>query len=84
MKLCKAKIHNFRGIREQEIDLRDYSILVGPNNSGKSTTIDAIRAFYEKDGFKFKHDNDFPHAETSDKESWLELTFILSEALSNK
>lgn len=79
MKLRKLHIHNFRGILDQEIILRDYSLLVGPNNSGKSTVIDAIRVFYEKDGFKFQPDNDFPRINTSDTESWVELTFSLSD-----
>ncbi|GIW56659.1 MAG: hypothetical protein KatS3mg082_3063 [Nitrospiraceae bacterium] len=79
MKLRKAHIHNFRGILDQEISLKDYSLLVGPNNSGKSTVIDAIRAFYEKDGFKFRQESDFPYGGTSDQESWVELTFSLSD-----
>jgi len=78
MKLLKAKIHNFRGILEQEITFKDYSLLVGPNNSGKSSVIDAIRVFYEKDGFKFNAQSDFPHKGASDQESWIELTFAPS------
>jgi len=79
MKLRRVKIHNFRGIIEQEIILKDYTLLVGPNNCGKSTVIDAIRAFYEQDGFKFKADSDFPHGGALDQESWVELTFRLSD-----
>ncbi len=79
MKLKKVHIHNFRGILDQEISLSDYSLLVGPNNSGKSTVIDAIRAFYEKDGFKFQPESDFPCGVTQDKDSWVELTFSLSD-----
>ena len=79
MKLRKVHIHNFRGILDQEISLKDYSLLVGPNNSGKSTVIDAIRAFYEKDGYKFNEDRDFPHVTPLDQESWVELTFCLSD-----
>ncbi|MEZ5563712.1 MAG: hypothetical protein R3F27_12235 [Gammaproteobacteria bacterium] len=40
--------------------LHSYALVVGANNSGKSTIIDCIRAFYEKDGFKFKQAADFP------------------------
>ena len=79
MKLISIKIHNYRGILDVEASLHDYSLLVGPNNSGKSSMIDAIRAFYEKDGFKFKQDNDFPLLPTADKEAWIELTFKLSD-----
>jgi len=41
--------------------LMDYSLIVGPNNAGKSTIIDAIRVFYEKDGYKYKWDRDKPY-----------------------
>jgi predicted ATP-dependent endonuclease of OLD family len=77
MKLHKVQIHNFRGILDAEVILKDYSLLVGPNNAGKSTVIDAIRAFYEKDGFKFR-ETDFPVTGAKDDDSWVELTFKLS------
>jgi hypothetical protein len=79
MKLLSIRLHNFRGILEQEVRVHSYSLLVGPNNAGKSTFIDGIRAFYEKDGFKFKPDKDFPFLKTADDESWIELKFSLSE-----
>jgi hypothetical protein len=80
MKLLSIKLHNFRGILEQEVHVHSYSLLVGPNNAGKSTFIDGVRAFYEKDGFKFKPDKDFPLFKTTDDESWIELKFSLSDA----
>lgn len=79
MKLLSIKLHNFRGILEQEVQLHAYGLFVGPNNAGKSTFIDGIRAFYEKDGFKFKPEKDFPFLETVDSESWAELVFSLSD-----
>lgn len=79
MKLIAVKIHNFRGVLDVDLTLHDYSLLVGPNNSGKSSIIDAVRAFYEKDGFKFKQDNDFPLLPVTDKESWIELSFKLTD-----
>ncbi len=79
MRLKKARLHNFRGILEQEVQFHPYSLLVGPNNAGKSTVIDGIRAFYEKDGFKYKPANDFTFLITEDDESWIELGFELTE-----
>lgn len=79
MKLNSIVIHNFRGMLDAVIIAFDYTLLVGANNSGKSTVIDAIRAFYEKDGFKYKHDRDFPFIESTDAESWIELTFKLND-----
>ena len=79
MKLTTVQIHNFRGVLDQAVILKSYGLLVGPNNAGKSSVIDAIRAFYEKDGFKFKKETDFPHLQTSDQESWIELVFALTD-----
>ncbi|MDD5309097.1 MAG: AAA family ATPase, partial [Deltaproteobacteria bacterium] len=67
-------------MHDAALNLFDYNLLVGPNNAGKSTVIDAIRAFYEKDGFKYKHDRDFPFIAAKDQESWVELIFRLSDA----
>lgn len=79
MKLKFLSIHNFRGIINAEMAFHPYTLIVGANNSGKSTIIDCIRAFYEKDGFKFKKEADFPLKGDADKESWIELTFALTD-----
>jgi len=78
MKLIHISIHNFRGIIDASMRFHPYTLVVGANNSGKSTIIDCIRAFYEKDGFKFKKEADFPLKGATDQESWVELTFSLS------
>ena len=79
MKLNRVKIRNFRGILEQEFNAHPYTLIVGANNGGKSTVIDCIRAFYEKDGYKFKEASDFPLVATADKESWIEMEFALTD-----
>lgn len=80
MQLISLQIHNFRGIREfaTPIELHDYTLLVGPNNAGKSTVIDAIRAFYEKDSFRFVVERDMPQG-VMVTESWIELEFSLTD-----
>lgn len=44
MKLEKITIKNFRRIGEAEINLASSSFIIGPNNYGKSSVIDAIEA----------------------------------------
>lgn len=79
MKIEHIKIHNFRSIKDGEFDLENYNLLIGENNSGKSTVINALRTFYENDGLKFSAGRDFPKFETEDKESWIEIEFSLTE-----
>ncbi|WP_081623665.1 MULTISPECIES: ATP-dependent endonuclease [unclassified Thioalkalivibrio] len=74
MKAVEIKIHNFRSICDASITLAEYGILVGVNNAGKTTVIDAIRAFYGK-GVKFDKSRDFPHKGAEDNESWVEIEF---------
>jgi predicted ATP-dependent endonuclease of OLD family len=78
MRLEKVVIHNFRGIIDESFIAKEFTLLVGANNGGKSTVVDAIRAFYEKDGFKFKRERDWPVAGAKDEESWIHLSFICS------
>lgn len=41
--LEKLKLINFRGFKEHELSLRKKTIIVGANNTGKSTIVEAIR-----------------------------------------
>lgn len=75
MKIRKIRIHNFRSIKDQEITLGDYSILLGENNAGKTNIIRALRIFYEND-LKFDSKVDFPKFKTDDQESWIEIDFL--------
>lgn len=42
-RLAEIAIHNFRSIRDGTFALADYTPIVGPNNSGKSNLLAAIR-----------------------------------------
>lgn len=79
MEIKTVKIHNFRSIKEESFDLDAFSLLVGENNAGKTNVISALRVFYEEGGTKYNDKKDFPKFDTDDKESWIELTFILSD-----
>lgn len=75
MLILKVKIHNFRSIKNQEVTLGKYSILLGENNAGKTNIIRALRIFYEND-LKFDLKVDFPKFKTDDQESWIEIDFL--------
>lgn len=42
MKIARIKISNFRGIKSAELLLPDHVVLVGDNNTGKSSVLEAI------------------------------------------
>jgi len=45
MRLCKISIYNFHGIEYLELNLHDFTSIIGKNNSGKSTILRAIDLF---------------------------------------
>jgi len=78
MKIKSIKIHNFRSIKDAEFMLNDYNVLVGVNNSGKTNILTALRIFYE-DGIKFNEKRDFPKFNNDDRESWIEIEYLLTD-----
>ncbi|WP_211454229.1 ATP-dependent nuclease [Collimonas antrihumi] len=74
MKLRAIQIHNFRSVLDADVEAHDYMLLVGANNAGKSTILNALRAFY--DDAKWSTE-DFPKAGATDNESWVQLKFHL-------
>lgn len=49
MKVVLLEIENFRGIRSGTIQFRDHSVLIGPNNSGKTTVVEALALVLGRD-----------------------------------
>ncbi len=49
MKVVLLNIENFRGIRNGTIQFRDHSVLIGPNNSGKTTVVEALALVLGRD-----------------------------------
>lgn len=79
MKINEIKIHNIRSIKDTSISLNDFSLLVGENNAGKTNIITALRLFYEEGGLKYSKDRDFPKFQTEDNESWIEISFSVTD-----
>ena len=49
MKVALLKIENFRGIRSGTVQFRAHTVLIGPNNSGKTTIVEALALVLGRD-----------------------------------
>ena len=49
MHVARLKISGFRGVRSADIVLGRHTVLVGPNNSGKTTVIEALALLFGRD-----------------------------------
>ncbi|AIB12265.1 hypothetical protein ABAZ39_09685 [Azospirillum argentinense] len=76
MKITKVDIKNFRSIHYASFDLYDYTMLVGSNNAGKSTVINALRVFYDDITWA---DGDLPRVAGENKEAWIDIEYRLTE-----
>jgi predicted ATP-dependent endonuclease of OLD family len=47
----KVRFRNFKSLKDFTIHLRAVNVLVGPNNAGKSTVLDAFRIMMVAHGF---------------------------------
>src|SRR5579862_3874307 len=84
MKLTNLRIENFRCYRDQSIVFGDYSCLVGPGGSGKSTVLNALRVFFRDTAgsptdLLVLHEEDF-HKRDTTKDVRITLTFSDLEA----
>lgn len=75
MKLEKIIIKNFRRISQAEITLASSSFVIGPNNSGKTTVIDAIDALLSLKSEKVS-EADFRIADDETRIDTIELTGV--------
>lgn len=46
MKITKIHIYNYRSLKDFELNVDDYAILIGPNGSGKSSVLYALDWFF--------------------------------------
>ncbi len=72
MKLEKLTIRNFRGIGFAEIDINNFTTLVGPNNIGKSTILNAIHLVLDNKKPKLE---DWPGLKASELKMEIECEF---------
>src|SRR6185312_4391655 len=43
MRVTRLSIENFRSIRHLDLELGETTVLIGPNNAGKTAILDAVR-----------------------------------------
>lgn len=84
MKIQNITLNNFRKfLDEEKFSLEDLTVLVGSNNTGKSTIFDAIKIFYKYNKAKFKPSEDLPKSipenKRNDIESWIQIEYILTD-----
>lgn len=75
MRPQRVAVHNVRGAVDVEIHLRDFTALIGPNNAGKTTLLDAVRLFYG--ALDWDGDRDRPWDDAADGESWVEIDYAV-------
>jgi putative ATP-dependent endonuclease of OLD family len=49
VQIAKLEIENFRGIREGAVRFSPHTVLVGPNNCGKTTVVEALALLFGRD-----------------------------------
>lgn len=69
MHVVRLNISGFRGVRTADIKLGSHSVLVGPNNSGKTTIIEALALLFGRDRLVRRlTEHDF-HGSTPDEQT---------------
>ncbi|WP_030166611.1 ATP-dependent nuclease [Spirillospora albida] len=77
MRPLQVTVRNVRGARDVRLNLRPFSALVGPNNAGKTTLLDAVRLFYGS--LAWDPVRDRPWDVPADEPSWIEIVYEMSQ-----
>lgn len=74
MRIKNIHIHNFKSIRDITINTLEWTVLLGPNNHGKSNILSAIE-FCLSGSAKLDKDDFFAFRQAGDDELWVEVLF---------
>lgn len=66
MRLEAIKLHNFRAYRDSEMKFADLTALIGRNDAGKSSVLDALAIFFDHPLGKFEETDKHIHAPDED------------------
>ncbi len=75
MRIKHLGIHNYRSIRDLEMECLPVVTLLGPNNHGKSNLLSALDFLFSTSARPQEQDF-FAHREQGDDECWVEVTFM--------
>lgn len=82
IKLCSVEIENFRSIIDKplKIDFNDLTVIVGPNNCGKSNILRALQLFFTGtvEGFPYSSDRDYPKTDGLNKSAQTKITLTVT------
>jgi putative ATP-dependent endonuclease of OLD family len=74
MRIKSLRIHNYRSIRDLELECLPMVTLLGPNNHGKSNLLSALE-FGLPTSAKPVEQDFFAYRDSNDNELWIEMTF---------
>jgi len=74
MRIKSLRIHNYRSIRDLELECLPMVTLLGPNNHGKSNLLSALE-FGLSTSAKPVEQDFFAYRDSNDNELWIEMTF---------
>ena len=74
MRIKSLRIHNYRSIRDLELECWPMVTLLGPNNHGKSNLLSALE-FGLSTSAKPVEQDFFAYRDSNDNELWIEMTF---------
>ena len=74
MRIQEVTIHNYRSIRNLTMRCEPSTVLIGPNNSGKSNILSALE-FFLSPGSMAEEDHFFAFRADDDKDLWVEVVF---------
>ncbi len=74
MRIKKLKVHNYRSIRDLELECLSQVIMLGPNNHGKSNLLSALD-FALSTGAKPVEQDFFVYRGERENDFWVEMTF---------
>lgn len=80
MLLKGLKLHNFRGYKDVSLNIdNDLSVLIGRNDVGKSTILEALEIFFNSDQVKLEPDDLYVQHDDNDESICISCMFSIDE-----